>query len=384
MAGRMVCTKEVSEELPSDLIEILHRCHAQMQLELAQWFNQSVPSDQATPSVCKADEYGCPETRISKSPNISKSVGDADEDFEKERVEPVRMSSRFSKNGSFCRGGSSTQQESAPRKSRWLHNDEVQLENLRKRGNGGESSDLRKERRPKRAHNIFRRCIENPWFDRFFAFMIIASSVAVGAEVEYSAQQLSNELPAIFTVLQISFFSAFLIELCIRMLAFRGSFFTSFDAGWNIFDTSVVFFSAVEVVVAYVFADNSFLTIVRTIRVVRFARIIRVVRFLRQLRVMVYTLFGTFPSLFWSMILMSIIMYLFSTMITQAVAEFLMLNQGTAEDQSRMRQVFGSTARTAYFLFQSVSGGTNWARDVELLFNLEIIYATQTALCEDG
>ena len=25
----------------------------------------------------------------------------------------------------------------------------------------------------------------------------------------------------------------------------------------------------------------------------------------------------------------------------------------------------------AYFLFQSVSGGTNWARDVELLFNLE-------------
>ncbi|CAE7785378.1 SCN11A, partial [Symbiodinium pilosum] len=79
-------------------------------------------------------------------------------------------------------------------------------------------------------------------------------------------------------------------------------------------------------VATYLFVNNSpYLTIVRMIRVVRFARIIRVVRFLRQLRVMVYTLLGTLPSLFWSAVLMGIILYLFATMLTQAVLEHLML-----------------------------------------------------------
>eukprot|EP00930_Biecheleria_cincta_P040749 TRINITY_DN27911_c0_g1_i1.p1 TRINITY_DN27911_c0_g1~~TRINITY_DN27911_c0_g1_i1.p1 ORF type:complete len:598 (+),score=101.07 TRINITY_DN27911_c0_g1_i1:104-1897(+) len=226
-----------------------------------------------------------------------------------------------------------------------------------------------------KSRNAFHRIIAHPLFDRFFALMIIGSSLTVGAECEYTAVYMTQELPAVFSVLQMVFFWGFLIELVLRVAALRRLFIYGFDWPWNVFDAIVVFFSVVEAVATTVIQEqSSFLMVVRMIRIVRVARIIRVVRFLRQLRVMVYTLLGTLPNLCWSMVLISIILYVFSVCITQAVTYHLLSFEEPPAYADKMRNVFGRTPLTAYFLFQAVSSGVNWGQDVSMLFHLDIIY----------
>lgn len=387
-----------------ELHKILQRSHETLESELRTWISQQLAPPVAATSGPGVGE-GCfepeatdvifpaLETRLAKSSGLGPALrGDADEDAlaadSSVQVSSLalptfagarpRRHSRTSK-CSVCSAdvgelsadvATVLSQVSSGRRSRWAEPEQEAMARMRSKKDG------KKAAKPKPTKTVCRRMIEHPWFDRIFAFMIIASSVTVGAEVEYTALAMSNELPPIFAGLQILFFLAFLVELSIRLAAFRKSFFFAFDAGWNIFDLVVVIFAGIELAASYLFVNNHpFLTIVRMIRVVRFARIIRVVRFLRQLRVMVYTLFGTLPSLFWSGVLMAIILYLFANLLTQAVLEYLMMQPTPwSEDQTSLHRVFGNTAKTAYFLFQSVSNGTNWARDVQLLFELEIIY----------
>ena len=63
-----------------------------------------------------------------------------------------------------------------------------------------------KERRPKRAHNIFRRCIENPWFDRFLAsswgvvsagMMTCTNPQEIGAELQEDLRRRVGNLTRI-------------------------------------------------------------------------------------------------------------------------------------------------------------------------------------------
>jgi len=391
---------EVTALLTSELDEILRRTHWQLQTDLLLWLNQRLRADSAAVSAVVQPTEGCSgpfadvafpalETRAAKSSGLGSTLpGDGDQAPESD----LPMSSlQLPFGGAIRQVSDPSISKTLPlamdqscdlvsmhssRRSRWAVSEDEDLQRAKTRTSVQEPDTSKASKSKAKRPNRCRKMIEDPWFDRVFAFMIIASSVAVGAEVEYTAVAMTNELPVIFGVLQVVFFLAFLTELLIRLAAFRLNFFYAFDAGWNIFDLIVVLFSGIELIAAYLFVNNHpFLTIVRMIRVVRFARIIRVVRFLRQLRVMVYTLFGTLPSLFWSAVLMAIILYLFATMLTQAVLEYLMLQQGTLnEEQDRLRDVFGTTARTVYFLFQAVSGGTNWARDVDLLFQLEIIY----------
>ncbi|CAE7386698.1 Scn11a [Symbiodinium sp. CCMP2592] len=257
-----------------ELERILQRSHETLESELRTWISQQLAPPVAAPSWPGAGE-GCfepeatdvifpaLETRLAKTSGQGPALrGDADEDAlapdSSVQVSSLalptfagarpRRHSRMSK-GSVCSadvGESSADvvtvlsQVSSGRRSRWAEPEQEAMARMRSKKDG------KKAAKPKPTKNLCRRMIEHPWFDRIFAFMIIASSVAVGAEVEYTALAMSNELPPIFAGLQILFFLAFLAELSIRLAAFRKNFFFAFDAGWNIFDLVVVIFAGIE------------------------------------------------------------------------------------------------------------------------------------------
>ena len=63
--------------------------------------------------------------------------------------------------------------------------------------------------------------------------------------------------------------------------------------------------------------------LVRVGRLFRVVRIMKVVRLFRSLRTLVQSLVGTLKSLAWAMVLLSLIMYIFSILFTDAALDFI-------------------------------------------------------------
>lgn len=221
--------------------------------------------------------------------------------------------------------------------------------------------------------------VEHKWFDRFFILLITLSAVCAAAEVEYAARTHSEEYPLMFAVLQWIFCIAFSLELILRLAASKSvrAFYSGFDKSWNIFDTGIVVAAIMELCLAHVLPrEGSVLQAVRLVRLVRIVRIIRVVRFLRQLRVMIYTVLNTLPDLFWSMLLILIVVAIFATAFTMAVTEHVVASKQAPKNLDKLLYRFGTIEASSLSLFLSITNGIGWDEFVHLFFEISWIYTT--------
>eukprot|EP00930_Biecheleria_cincta_P016154 TRINITY_DN13244_c0_g1_i2.p1 TRINITY_DN13244_c0_g1~~TRINITY_DN13244_c0_g1_i2.p1 ORF type:complete len:654 (+),score=113.70 TRINITY_DN13244_c0_g1_i2:135-2096(+) len=226
------------------------------------------------------------------------------------------------------------------------------------------------------------RLIHHDRFDAFFSTIIICNAVATGAEVEYQAvnsQDLtnpSNAVPFYFDLLSWIFLAFYSIEILLRIFALRKEFFYHFtDWKWNVFDTVIVSVSYIEIAVASLLSgSSSALTVVRILRIVRVAKIMRVIRFLRKVRMMVFTILHTLSALFWSVILMLIVMYLFAICITQAASQHVYYAEERLDSHNLLLKEWGSIPKSTYTLFKCMAGGVSWGEPAALLEELDSIY----------
>jgi len=109
--------------------------------------------------------------------------------------------------------------------------------------------------------------------------------------------------------------------------------------------------------------------ILRLARTVRIFRVFRVMRFVRSLRILVQSVLNTLRSLFWTMLLLVLIIYLFAVLFTQATTQYVVAFavQDRPPKDALLRQCYGSLGRSVYTLFQSISGGVSWHEVVEPL-----------------
>jgi len=137
---------------------------------------------------------------------------------------------------------------------------------------------------------------------------------------------------------------------------------------WHTLDTCLVGISFVEVVFASQGALK-FLRIVRLAKMVRLFRLIRLLRFFRSLRLLIYAIAKTLRALLWTMLLLTIILYSFSIMFTQAATTHI-IDLGipqSADPQSDVEKYYGTMLRSCYTLFMSITGGVNWGVVVDIL-----------------
>ncbi len=117
----------------------------------------------------------------------------------------------------------------------------------------------------------------------------------------------------------------FVIEIAIKLFAFRGRFFYS---AWNVFDFLIV-------AVALIPASGP----LEVLRVLRILRVLRLISLIPQLRVVAEALLGAIPGIASVAGLMSIIFYVFSVMATELFG-------------GDHPQWFGSLGDSMYTLFQ--------------------------------
>jgi len=170
------------------------------------------------------------------------------------------------------------------------------------------------------------------------------------------------------------FIVAYVVEMVLRLLAYRQLFFCGSAWKWNAFDSVLVLSAISETAISRV--DLGSLRIMRGLRMARVLRILRVMRVFRDLRLMAFSIMQSLSSLSWALLLLLIIMYLFGVIFMQGV--ILHLRGGEEVEFAFIRQGaqtwFNSIFTTMYTLLAGITGGVNWVDVVQPLAEISVAY----------
>jgi len=211
--------------------------------------------------------------------------------------------------------------------------------------------------------------VTSPLFDYFICVMIILNAVNLGIQTNWVAHHKGEALPFSLTIVETSFALVFLTELILRLVVFRCKFFWMQGWQWNWFDTVVVGLQTFEEVVNLAKVDRlgsmnfSFMRVMRILRLIRVMRLVRVLRLIRELRTLVASIMVSMKALFWTVVLMLLLIYSVSLYVTQLVADNTQeTNCGgrASEDCELLEDWYGSVPRSMLTLFQTITGGVDW------------------------
>ncbi|CAK0825949.1 unnamed protein product [Prorocentrum cordatum] len=156
------------------------------------------------------------------------------------------------------------------------------------------------------------------------------------------------------------------IELAMRLSVHKAYYFFNQDAKWNIMDFLLVAFSILDLIGSA--TQVGFFRMIRVFKVVKVLRTLRAMRFFQELRLMVDCALGSFMQLLWCLVVIAFILYLFSLVFVQGMADYLTdlvadeatLTTVQVERYTGVVDNFGSVPHAMLLLLQSVTGGLDW------------------------
>uniref|UniRef100_A0A7S1F4Z2 EF-hand domain-containing protein n=1 Tax=Noctiluca scintillans TaxID=2966 RepID=A0A7S1F4Z2_NOCSC len=161
-----------------------------------------------------------------------------------------------------------------------------------------------------------------------------------------------------------------------RILAHEGHFLVGPDWRWNYFDSTIVLISILERLVSVV-GNSSVFRLLRIMRLSRSTRTMRLVRFfpsLYPLQFMMLSCANSLPALGWTCLLVLILLFLFSSVLTSGIAHFVGNLTHTSETAESLRRHFANVPMCMLTLFLSFIGEVEF-RDVILsLLEVDTVY----------
>jgi hypothetical protein len=191
-----------------------------------------------------------------------------------------------------------------------------------------------------------------------FACLIIIQSVLMVEQVNSS---VTGSVPHWLYVSDYIFTVCYSVELALRLSVHGKYFFVNQDGGWNLLDVFVVSYSIVDMLQPI--ANIGWLRSLRFLRTVKVLRTFRVIRFLRELRMMLQCLLGSLSSLFWSIVMLLLVLYMFSLIFVQNVAAYFAETESIDPVlEEKLMEDFGSVQRSMLTLYKSCSSGEDWGK----------------------
>ena len=207
-------------------------------------------------------------------------------------------------------------------------------------------------------------------FEAFFATVILTNSIFIGVVLQWESENRFSSTPRAIVAISIGYGALFTAELLLRMMAAGlRDFYCKANWAWNVFDTLVVASVLYEFLMdtrdGETDQTTSMSSNLRTLRVVRLTRLTRIVRvfrlarFLRPLRTLVQSILGTLKALIWSMLLLTLINYVFAAIFTDIVGNYTS-DSAQLEADETLQRFFGTLQSSSLTLFMSISGGLSW------------------------
>jgi len=152
------------------------------------------------------------------------------------------------------------------------------------------------------------------------------------------------------------------------------------DWRWNVFDSVLVCFSAVDVFSALEVGMASGMVAGRLMRIIRLSRVVRTLRLCRtlnyfhQFRKMVYSLQASLTTLLWSLLLLFSVMFAFAVLFVQGVAEYTGANEIVNPEPAffgALRSDYGTLFRGCVTLYKAISNGVSWGEVMDPLSHVD-------------
>eukprot|EP00746_Dinoflagellata_sp_MGD_P074396 gnl/MRDRNA2_/MRDRNA2_30055_c0_seq1.p1 gnl/MRDRNA2_/MRDRNA2_30055_c0~~gnl/MRDRNA2_/MRDRNA2_30055_c0_seq1.p1 ORF type:complete len:839 (+),score=177.60 gnl/MRDRNA2_/MRDRNA2_30055_c0_seq1:66-2582(+) len=280
-------------------------------------------------------------------------------------------------------------QQASDEKLKKMHKKKQDLQEARQKRLQSQSAEslictgtLAKEKIQKlrKAQTPLQRFVKHRNFDAFFGLLILSNAFLTGFETEYRASNLGTQVPLVYDLLNLIFCMAFLLELILRIFAFKFVFFYGKECSWNFFDLAVVSSSVIEELLKWTkqssaSGPNGITTVrvLRLLRLVRMTRVVRALRFMHELRVMVLSICGSFRPLLWTCALLLLLLFVNGVYITQVVNDYRSDPENVAW-LPELEYYYGSVSTAVYSLFMSVSGGVDWGDVSEPLTAISSVF----------
>eukprot|EP00931_Biecheleriopsis_adriatica_P068992 TRINITY_DN4287_c0_g1_i2.p1 TRINITY_DN4287_c0_g1~~TRINITY_DN4287_c0_g1_i2.p1 ORF type:complete len:608 (-),score=92.37 TRINITY_DN4287_c0_g1_i2:105-1889(-) len=235
--------------------------------------------------------------------------------------------------------------------------------------------------------DVCRNVVTRHEFEIFLCFMILASVVVAGLQVDASARLPIRDLPQVYMILEASCTAIFAVEILLKWIAFGlWGFFFGHDGAWNAFDFAVVFFSCIELVLEAAvvgFAHMRSFRILRVARALRGIRAVRILRYVNSLRTLLRSIVNTLKALVWTMILLVLIFYTLGIAFTQAAVDHCRQQATEGFDlddavpvcsSSQLERYWFSVPRSVFSLFMALTNGVSWIELAEPLQEMSLAW----------
>jgi len=212
--------------------------------------------------------------------------------------------------------------------------------------------------------------------ETIISFLILANAIVVGQEVDWAVSHPGEDSPFSFVVLGHAFNFIFMLEVVARMFAFGRQFVLGDQVWWNLFDTILVVFSFLEILLSELLHHSGNVSSLRVIRLVRIARIVRVIRVTRimklliALRLLIVQILSTLRACFWAIVLLVLVLYVFGMIFAQVTSEHIADNP----NNKALVQYWGTVPRAMYTLYKSVTGGVDWENVADELAKIHWVW----------
>lgn len=223
----------------------------------------------------------------------------------------------------------------------------------------------------------------SPYFDAFFAAVVLLNAIFIGIEVEVEIRN-PNEVYTAMVVLQGAFTVLFAIELIVRLCAGGFKIFWGEDYAWSLLDLFIVLTSTWEILTVLQgelgagpmgVTSLKALRIIRLTRVFKTAQVMRIFRFVLPLRTLVRSIMHTLKALIWALLLLFLVVYVFAVLFTQTVNIALGEIDASSPELRDVQRYFGNLLNTMLSLFMSIAGGVSWEAVIEPLWFISPVWA---------
>merc|ERR1712137_308097 len=226
------------------------------------------------------------------------------------------------------------------------------------------------------------RIVSHPLFDAGCASVICCNAIFIGYQSQDAIDKLYTKNPEPLQICEYFFFAFYSVELILKLITYRLNFFTNDERLWNIFDGILVIAAAYDVSLSLQEKDHSdmnvtWMRLLRMLKMLKMLRMVRVMRFFRELRLMLYSIIGSARSLFWSLIMLLLILYIFGLAFLQAANAYIADTPEAdipTETRQALEEYWGSLRAAMTTLFEAITGGLDWEELAEPLKATGMMY----------
>jgi len=224
---------------------------------------------------------------------------------------------------------------------------------------------------------VIGRIVTSSRFETLCGCVICLNAAFIGYAGNYAIDNLENPRNTFIRVCEYLFFSFYATELLLKLAVLRLNFFTNADMLWNIFDLVLVMQATYDIIYEAAQSGNdegggdlTWMRLLRLLKMLKMLRMVRVMRAFRELRLMLRSVTGSITVLFWSMVMLFLVMYVFGLVFLQAATAYLSetpIDKLDDDTVAGIEDYWGSLGLAILTLYMVITGGYDWAEIAEPL-----------------